>query len=89
MSSSNLPLDMEILELNREVELLGVDSSLRNQTTSVDHCEISPHVYEKYVEKKKKCMSTNCMLKNGLIYLYYVVELNVIVVSITYTRHKS
>ena len=47
----------------------GVNSSLETQMTCVGRCEIKPPLCEKFREKNK-CMSTNGMLGNGLMYLY-------------------
>ena len=33
------------------------------------HYEIKPPIYEKFIEKNK-CIHTNDMLENGLMYLY-------------------
>ena len=38
--------------------------------TFVDHYENKTHVYEKFV-KKNKCVRTNSVLENGLMYLYH------------------
>ena len=35
----------------------------------VGHYEIKPPIYEKFM-KNKKCICTNGMLENGLMYLY-------------------
>ena len=43
----------------------------------VGHYEITPPIYKKFVEKNK-CLCTNGKLENGLRYLYYVFQLNVI-----------
>ena len=37
--------------------------------TCVGHYEIKPPIYEKFIEKNK-CIRTNDMLENGLMYLY-------------------
>ena len=52
------------------ISLGGVDSLLEPKMMSVSsHHEIKTPIYKKLIEKKES-INTNCMLENGLKYLY-------------------
>ena len=51
--------------------------------TCVGHFELNYHVYKKFVDKNR-CLCTNVLLKNGLIYEYIAFEVKVINASTTY-----
>lgn len=42
------------------------------------HYEIKPPIYKKFIEKENKCIRTNCKLKNGVIWLWWDFQFNVI-----------
>ena len=52
------------------------------------HYENRPPIYEKVIEKNK-CICTNDMLENGLMYLYWAFQFEMINASITYSKYKS
>ena len=62
---------------NKTTKLLKVDSSLELQMTCMGSYEIKRPIYKKFI-KLNKCILTNAMLENGLMYLYQVIQLDVI-----------
>ena len=66
----------------------GLDSSLETWMIFVGHYEFKPPIYQKVI-KKNKCIRTNGMLENGLMYLYWAFHFNVINASTTYAKYKS
>ena len=50
--------------------------------------ELDP-LYKRSSYGKIKCIYTNDMLENGLIYLYLALQFNVINASTAYTKYKS
>ena len=58
-----------------------MDSSLETKIMCMGNYEMKPHVYVK-IKVKIKCVRTNDMLENGLMYLYWASQFNVIYASI-------
>ena len=56
--------------------------------TWVGHYEFIIHVYKKYIVKNKR-ICINDRPKNGVMYLYYAFQYNVINGSTMYTKYKS
>ena len=68
MLSKHLLLQQCLLPKMSQMLMRG-ELFIRHIYDVVGHYEIKPPIYEKFM-KNKKCICTNGMLENGLMYLY-------------------
>ena len=54
--------------------------------TCMGHYEIKHPIYKKFIEKNK-CMQINGRLENGLVYLYWAFQFDVINASTTHQKN--
>ena len=66
----------------------GMDSSLETKMPCMGHHEIKHPMYKNFM-KKNICMCTKNILKDELMYLYQVIQFNMMNASTTYTNYTS